>query len=159
QAAIPFVEGSVRVCHVHSDSVFDFRPREGGVRHSAGKLPRSELEDLLDVLIQGNEKHVDALDVVLARANALIQGEAVEDPEFARVLRLIDPRREEGPSGFRRALEDGRPRDAIQELITGLSKLVDRDPDATPPRVYVAVVGAYSDVKILTLHGGLRARY
>jgi hypothetical protein len=159
QEAIPFVQGSVRVCHVHSDSVFDFRPREGGARHAAGKLPRSELEDLLDILIQGNEKHAEALDVVLGRAAALIQGQAVQDAEFSRVLRLVDPRREDGPAGFRRALEEGRGRDAVQELITGLSKLVDRDPDATPPRVYVAVVGAYSDVKILTLLGGLRARY
>src|SRR5215471_11425268 len=47
-----YVQGAVRICHVHSDSVFDFRPRLGADATVEGKLPATELENVLDILVQ-----------------------------------------------------------------------------------------------------------
>ena len=62
-----FAEGSVRIYHVHSDSVFDFRPRsEGdGSRPGQGKFLASELENILDVIMLGTDDQVDELAQIL----------------------------------------------------------------------------------------------
>lgn len=52
--------GGARLYHLRSDSVFDFKPRieqRGGMR----KFRASELEDILDVLVQGGDDHLDEL--------------------------------------------------------------------------------------------------
>jgi hypothetical protein len=113
-----YVEGSLRVCHVQADSVFDFRPRaDGGGRYGQplGKLPETELEDILDILVQGRTEDVAAADEILARGVTL---------------------------------------DAIRDLAEKVEKR-----KMQCGRVYVAVIGVYSDVKVLTLLGGLQARY
>ena len=113
-----YVAGSVRVCHVHADSVFDFRPRAdapGSDGRVLGKLPETELEDILDVLVQGRSEDVAAADEILARGVTL-------------------------------------------DEIRGLASKV-RSQASEGARVYVAVIGVYSDIKVLTLLGGLLARY
>jgi len=62
-----FKEGSVRIYHVHSDSVFDFRPRsEGdGSRPGQSKFLASELENILDVIMLGSDDQVDELAQIL----------------------------------------------------------------------------------------------
>ena len=78
------------VRHVHSDSIFDFRPRSNESGGTAGKLPPSRLEQLFDELVQGSDAD-----------------ESAEDP--------------------------------------------------VP--IYVAAIGLYSDIKMITLLAGLRTRY
>lgn len=113
-----YVEGDLRVCHVHADSVFDFRPRangEHGYGQPLGKLPETELENILDVLVQGRAGDVAEADAILAGGVTL--------SAIRRLARKVETRR----------MQCGR--------------------------VYVAVIGVYSDVKVLTLLGGLQARY
>jgi hypothetical protein len=113
-----FVEGSLRVCHIHADSVFDFRPRTDRIGSGGaplGKLPVTELEDILDVLVQGRREDVSAADQILARGAGL---------------------------------------DEIRDLADDIEKHTRQ-----PASVYIAVIGVYSDVKVLTLLGGLLARY
>ncbi|HWQ02025.1 MAG TPA: hypothetical protein VN449_07910 [Gaiellaceae bacterium] len=121
--AISSVKGSLRVCHVHADSVFDFRPRTDGSDYGQGpaaKLSKTQLEDILDVLVQGRTEDVQAADDALARGESL---DAISD-----LAQDVEER-------FR---ESG-----VQEGL----------------QVYVAVIGVYSDIKVLTLLGGLLARY
>ena len=113
-----YVEGKLRVCHVHADSVFDFRPRADSSQGDAqplGKLPETELENILDILIQGRVQDVECADEILARGGTLA--------EVRELARKVEAER----------MQCGR--------------------------VYVAVIGVYSDVKVLTLLGGLQARY
>ena len=112
-----YVEGSVRICHVHSDSVFDFRPRLGADGTVEGKLPATELENILDILVQGSDDEVGFLDRLLSTNVTLRDAGIAEMAESVR----------------------------------------DRETSGGP--VYMAVIGAYSDVKILTLLGGLLSRY
>jgi hypothetical protein len=51
--------GCARVYHIHSDSIFDFRPRWEERLRARPKFRRSELERLLDVLFVGSDGHVD----------------------------------------------------------------------------------------------------
>jgi hypothetical protein len=58
-----FEEGSIRIHHVHADSIFDFRPRLEYIDAQKRKFGQSRkfgpssLEILLDVIIQGSEAH------------------------------------------------------------------------------------------------------
>jgi hypothetical protein len=118
-----YAEGSLRVCHVHADSVFDFRPRtdgNDGYGKPAAKLSRTELEDILDVIVQGRPEDVQAVDAVLGRGETL---GAISD--------------------IAHEVEDRFMQHGPQEGL----------------RIYVAVIGVYSDIKVLTLLGGLLARY
>lgn len=113
-----YVEGQLRVCHVHADSVFDFRPRADsthGDGQPLGKLPETELENILDILVQGRARDVKEADAVLAGGGSLAA--------IRELARKVEAER----------MQCGR--------------------------VYVAVIGVYSDVKVLTLLGGLQARY
>jgi hypothetical protein len=113
-----FVKGDVRVCHIHADSVFDFRPRTDRIGNGGaalGKLPVTELEDILDILVQGRREDVSAADAILAQGVELA---------------------------------------AIRELADDVEKQASQSAS-----VYVAVIGVYSDIKVLTLLGGLLARY
>ena len=53
--------GRARIYHIHSDSIFDFRPRWEERDVSRPKFQRSELERLLDVLIVGSDEQVDKM--------------------------------------------------------------------------------------------------
>ncbi len=110
-----FVEGSVRVCHVHADSMFDFRPRVAEDGSPMGKLPATELEDVLDILVQGRDEDVAEMDRVLSGR-----------VQLASIHELADVVEKQSPAHA---------------------------------RVYMAVIGVYSDIKVLTLLGGLLARY
>jgi hypothetical protein len=95
----------VRVYHVHSDSVFDFKPG----------CERSSLEKILNVLVYGTSTEVE---------------------DMHRFLTV---------AGNTPGQMDYRDR-----------------PNALPtarPKVYVALIGVYTDIKILTLLIGLRTRY
>lgn len=62
---------SVRIYHVHADSIFDFRPRWS--EHSSRQQPKfkqSRLEQLLDILIAGSDEQVEQLADALRDPNA-----------------------------------------------------------------------------------------
>jgi hypothetical protein len=62
---------SVRIYHVHADSIFDFRPR--WTPHSSRQQPKfkqSRLEQLLDILIAGSDEQVEQLADALSDPNA-----------------------------------------------------------------------------------------
>lgn len=54
-----FAAGSVRIYHVHSDTLFDFKPREQTTRRR--KFSASELEDLLDMIVEGSDSELEEL--------------------------------------------------------------------------------------------------
>jgi hypothetical protein len=54
-----FAAGSVRVYHVHSDTLFDFKPESG--MSDRRQFRASELEDYLDVIVEGSDEEVDKL--------------------------------------------------------------------------------------------------
>ncbi len=72
-------KGRARVYHVRSDSLFDFKPRIGR-RGDKRKFRKSELEDLLDVLLQGSDDDLEHARVLLA------QGDIGDVHEFAREI-------------------------------------------------------------------------
>jgi hypothetical protein len=107
--------GAVRVYHVRSDSVFDFKPRAES-RDGHRKFRASEIEDVLDLVVQGSDEDLE---------------------KSRRLLR-------EGGFGAIHAL--------AQKLDAG-------DEPRTSRKIYVAVVGVYTDLKVQTLLVGLRTRY
>ena len=52
--------GSVRVYHLRADSVFDFKPRAER-RDGHRKFRTSELEDVLDVIVQGSDRDLEQM--------------------------------------------------------------------------------------------------
>ena len=62
---------SVRVYHVHADSIFDFRPRWSEHRNrKQPKFKQSRLEQLLDILIAGTDEQVELLAAALGDPSA-----------------------------------------------------------------------------------------
>jgi hypothetical protein len=91
-AATFYQKEQARIYHIHSESVFDFKPQSGQVPeggHSTSKHPASQLEQILDVLIQGNEEDVGRLGGVLAPA--------VRWEQLRELADEITDRAEEGP--------------------------------------------------------------
>ena len=117
QRARFFSNDAVRIYHIHSDSVFDFRPRSDEIRGTTTKFWASPLENILDVLIQGSDDDVDQLATILG------------------------------------GNEDGRD---VRDLARQASE---RGADDHAARVYIAVIGVYTDIKVVTLLAGLRTRY
>jgi hypothetical protein len=56
--------GGARIYHLRSDSVFDFKPRIEQ-REGTRKFRASELENILDVLVQGSDAHLDEMRTIL----------------------------------------------------------------------------------------------
>jgi hypothetical protein len=111
-----YAAGSVCVYHVHSDTLFDFRPetrKKGGHRW---KFSASELEDLLDVIIEGTDAELEELHELQ--------------------LHSADP-----------------------DELHDLARAVEKSPPEGPDDIYIAVIGAYTDIKVKTLLTGLRMRY
>jgi hypothetical protein len=76
-------QGNVRVYHVHSDSIFDFRPRwEQDRDRTQLKFRRSHLERLLDVLVAGSDEQVEEL------ANALGEPETPDRTKSQALERI-----------------------------------------------------------------------
>jgi hypothetical protein len=112
-----FEEGSVRVHHIHADSIFDFRPRRAHIGAEERKFRASSLEVLLDVIMQGS----------------------TADQERARELLRADPH---------------------ASALWPLAEEIDDDETVRcSARIYVAVIGVYTDIKVKTLLTGLRTRY
>jgi hypothetical protein len=112
-----FEQGSVRIHHVHADSIFDFRPRRAYIGANERKFGASALEILLDVIVQGSE----------------------EDQARARELLREDPR---------------------VRALWPLAKEIDDDERVrSSTRVYVGVLGFYTDIKVAVVLTGLRTRY
>jgi hypothetical protein len=63
--------GDVRVYHIRSDSLFDFKPHSNDLDTVRRKYRSSELEDLLDVLVQGTDEHVQEMQQLLAASRDL----------------------------------------------------------------------------------------
>lgn len=61
--------GRARIYHIHSDSIFDFRPRWEERMVKRPKFQRSELERLLDVLIVGSNDQVERVADVVREAD------------------------------------------------------------------------------------------
>lgn len=112
-----FERGSVRIHHVHADSLFDFRPRSEQIGKEDRKFQKSALEIVLDVLLQGSNDDIAKMRELLAA--------------------------------------DGRPA-AMWELACE----VDDDEEVRcHDRIYVAVIGVYTDLKVKTLLTGIRTLY
>lgn len=62
-----FEEGTVRIHQVHSDSLFDFRPRAEQVGAHERKFHKSAIEVLLDVILQGSDDDVARMRELLQR--------------------------------------------------------------------------------------------
>jgi hypothetical protein len=58
-----FAAGSVRIYHVHSDTLFDFKPQSEIV--GPHKFSSSPLEDLLDVIVEGSDRELVLLHELL----------------------------------------------------------------------------------------------
>src|SRR5262245_7806914 len=58
EESVYFEEGTVRIHHVHADSLFDFRPRSENIGTNERKFQKSALEVLLDVILQGSQDDV-----------------------------------------------------------------------------------------------------
>jgi hypothetical protein len=112
-----FEEGSVRIHHVHADSIFDFRPRSEHIGAEQRKFQKSALEVVLDVILQGSDEDLE-------RMCALLRN-------------------------------DGRP-GALFELA---NEVDDDDVIRCNDRLYVAVIGVYTDLKVKTVLTGLRTLY
>src|SRR5262249_24576643 len=50
-----FEEGTVRIHHVHADSIFDFRPSRDRIGADERKYRASRLEMVMDVIVQGSD--------------------------------------------------------------------------------------------------------
>jgi len=112
-----FEQGSVRVHHIHADSIFDFRPRRAHIGAEERKFRASALEVLLDVIVQGSDA----------------------DQERARALLVADPR---------------------ARALWPLAEEIDDDETVrSSARLYVGVLGFYTDIKVKMLLTGLRTRY
>ncbi len=61
-----FEAGDVRIYHVHSDSMFDFKPR-ADVAAGQRKFRAAQLEDVLDVLVQGTDADLERMREILRR--------------------------------------------------------------------------------------------
>ena len=87
-----FEEGSVRIHHVHADSIFDFRPSRDRIDAAERKFRASRLELVLDVIVQGSEADQE-------RARELLRNDprpaALE--ELTREIDLDDTVRSEAP--------------------------------------------------------------
>jgi hypothetical protein len=112
-----FEQGSVRIHHVHGDSIFDFRPRRAHIGAEERKFRASALEVLLDVILQGSDT----------------------DQERARELLRADPR--------------------VQALWPLAEEIDDDETVRSSARLYVGVIGFYTDIKVKMLLTGLRTRY
>lgn len=119
-------EGSLRIYHIHSDTIFDFMPqlesikfREKRKGHKSCKFHQSVLENILDIILMGAAEQIDEL-------TKMLQSEQIEKLEE----QLID--------------------------LANYAKTQETDPHI---RIYLAVIGVCTDIKIKTLLGSLRARY
>jgi hypothetical protein len=117
QEAHFFEEGTVRIHHVHADSLFDFRPRSEQIGAEQRKFQKSALEVILDILLMGSDDDIE---------------------DMSEKLRA-----------------DGQP-SAIFELACQID---DDENVRCDDRVYVAVIGVYTDLKVTMLLAGLRTRY
>jgi hypothetical protein len=61
-----FAGGSVRIYHIHSDTLFDFKPLTESIGPGPSKLNASELEDLLDVIVQGTDDELAELHDIMS---------------------------------------------------------------------------------------------
>ena len=66
-----FEQGSLRVYHIQTDSLFDFKPRSDALDGVRRKYRASELEDVLDVLVQGTDEHVAEMQELLSTTRDL----------------------------------------------------------------------------------------
>jgi hypothetical protein len=63
--------GDVFVYHVHSDSLFDFKPHSDRLDDLRRKFRASELEDVLDVLVQGTDEDLAEMRQLLTESSDL----------------------------------------------------------------------------------------
>ena len=140
-----FAGGSVRIYHIHSDSLFDFKPHSATIGAQTTSAPQkatkksgsrkvdeppatvrprkvsgSPLEDLLDVIVEGS-------DAELAELHDLLEG------------------------GF-------DPEEQTEEFHKFAKRIVESD-EGERPHVYLGAIGVYTDIKINTILTGVRTRY
>jgi hypothetical protein len=141
-----FAAGSVRIYHIHSDTLFDFKPHSETVGTQTAVAPSnvtkktrsrkaeeppaattgprkvhgSPLEDLLDVIVEGS-------DAELVELHLLLEGGL--DPESQ-----------------------------TQDFHVFAKRVVESD-EGERPHVYLGAIGVYTDIKINTVLTGVRTRY
>jgi hypothetical protein len=82
--------GAARFYHVRSDSVFDFKPPTAVHRGGRRKFRASQLEDVLDVVLQGSEEELEKLCALLRKGGF----DAIH-----RFARDVDSHEGPGPTG------------------------------------------------------------
>lgn len=76
-----FGAGSVRIYHVHSDTLFDFKPHSEWI--GPQKVSGSPLEDLLDVIVEGSHDELEQLH------DRMADGADLDSPEFHQFAREV----------------------------------------------------------------------
>jgi hypothetical protein len=107
--------GAVRFYHVRSDSVFDFKP-SAPERSGRRKFRASQLEDVLDIVLQGSKTDLEKMRDILSNGSF---------PDLHQFARKVDSKEEPSAVGA----------------------------------AHVAVIGVYTDIKVLTVLAGLCTRY
>jgi len=64
-----YSSGMVRIYHVHSDSVFDFKPRSENPLLEHSKYQASLLESILDIILQGSDAEIDEMAEIFKQEN------------------------------------------------------------------------------------------
>jgi hypothetical protein len=133
-----FSGGTVRIYHIHSDTLFDFKPRAENIGAGPSKLVTSELEDLLDVIVQGTDEELECLDELMSKkeAPAKLRDECKNEP-MAKELAPND----------------------LPEWLHLLAGVVAKSEPEGPEDVHLAAIGVYTDIKVKTLLTGIRTRY
>jgi len=104
--SIFYKKDNIRIYHVYSDCIFDFKPRYGQEQKDQGYI---DFEDLMDVLVLGTDEQINELD---------------------------------------------KSYEKVPEIAEGIAKKPKNE-----TKVYMAVIGVYTDIKIQTLLMGLVSRY
>ncbi len=112
-----WTKGSVRVYHIYSDSIFDFKPRfeSNNPLQDKRKFPVTKLENILDVIILGTDDQVN---------------------ELAQILESTNPENE----------------------LRSLAQKANETTNSLP-KIYAAMIGVYTDIKVMSLLMGLCSRY
>jgi hypothetical protein len=152
-----FAAGSVRIYHIHSDTLFDFKPHP--TEHSGPhKFSASELEDLLDVIVQGDDRELGVLE-------RKVMPTADKETRLERLHKLAEcvaRSKEEGPEDVHVAVIGVYTDIKVKTVLTGLrtrydvSNLAVSDTFTTSPTLERHLAGLDYAKKVLgieVVHG------
>jgi hypothetical protein len=149
QKARYFAAGSVRIYHVHSDTLFDFKPHSETIgTQKASEPPRK---------VGGpNARIGPRKDARPPRAEAVgprkVSGSPLED-----ILDVIVEGSDAELRELHNRMESGLDPES-QEFHEFSRRIVESD-EGERPHVYLGTIGVYTDIKIKTVLTGVRTRY